>query len=314
MAKITLKNVALPSLLTFMSSRFSTHIGIFLLKLVAKTPYAMLYFLADIFYVVLYYMVGYRKKVVVGNLKKAFPEKKRDEINRISKKYYRHLSDLFLESAKMHHMKESDFKKRMVVKKTELLDPYFEKGQSVVILTMHYNNWEWSSWSQAILKHKILAVYKPLHNRLFDEYTNETRSKMGLTLIPNSQILRTLITANKKKEQVAIWLAADQTPPSFYKTWFIFLNQEALFYTGPAFIAKRVNYPVFFQWIEKTSRGKYQSKLELLFENPSEVSEVEIMKTYIYKMEDIIREKPEYYLWSHKRWKHLRPNSQHLLN
>lgn len=314
MTRITLKNVALPCLLTFMSSGFTSHIGIFFLKGVAKLPFVLIYFLADIFYFVLYNVVSYRKKVVIENLKNAFPEKRNDEINQISKKYYHHMADLFLESIKMHDMKTDDFKKRMVMKNMDVLDTYFEKGKSVVVLTMHYNNWEWSNSFPLYVKHKILGVYKPLHNRHFDKFTNDSRKNMGAELIQNSQVLRRVVNAERNNEPVFVWLAGDQTPPPSNKLWFRFLNQEAVFYSGPAFISKKFNYPVFFQKVEKISRGKYQTCIELLYENPAEVSEVEIMKTYIQKMEQTIREAPEFYLWSHKRWKHQRPDDQPLLN
>jgi len=297
-----------------MSSRFSTHIGIFFLKGVAKLPFGLIYFLADIFYVVLYYIVGYRKKVVLQNLKNAFPEKSKNELKRISKKYYHHLADLFLESIKMHNMKKKDYEKRMVMKNMHLLDPYFEQGVSVVVLTMHYGNWEWSNSFPVHVKHKILGVYKPLHNKHFNKFTNDGRKNMGAEMIQNSQILRRVVTAERNKEPVFIWLAGDQTPPPSQKFWFSFLNQEAVFYPGPAIISKKFNYPVFFQKIEKTKRGKYQTTIELLFDNPADYNEAEILKAYIEKMEAIIKEKPEYYLWSHKRWKHERPVDQPLQN
>jgi KDO2-lipid IV(A) lauroyltransferase len=265
-------------------------------------------------YFVIYYLIGYRKNVVTANLKDSFPAKPDKEIYAITKKFYRHLCDLTMETIKMKKMNENDFSERMVFSNPELINGYFESGRSAVVLTMHYCNWEWSSWSQALLKHKILAVYKPLHNHTFDNYLNETRSKLGLTLIPNSQILRTVIAANRKKEPVITWLAADQTPPVFHTFWMKFLNREAMFYPGPAAISKRYNHPVFFQKIEKKSRGEYETTFELLIENPNVKSEAQIMKIYISKMEEVIREKPEYYLWSHKRWKHKRPENIPLQN
>jgi KDO2-lipid IV(A) lauroyltransferase len=142
---------------------------------------------------------------------------------------------------------------------------------------------------------------------------NKTRSRFGTELIKDSQILRRVLKAKSKKEPVAVWLAGDQTPPDFYKFWFTFLNRETSFYPGPAFISKRFNQPVIFMRIDKTGRGKYLTTVEVLFENPAEVSEEKIIKAYIDKMEEIIREKPEYYLWSHRRWKHKRPEGTELI-
>ena len=312
MAKITLKNVALPPLLTSMNSQFSTHIGIFLLKWVAKFPFSFIYLLSDFFYVVVFYIVGYRKEVVYTNLKNAFPEKNKKEIKLIARKFYRHFADLMLETIKMREMDEKDFRERMVYKNAEEVNRYFEKGQCVVLLTMHYNNWEWSNSLPLVLNHQILGIYKPLHNAQFDKYMNQSRERMGAEMVSNSHTLRRIIEANENDEAVLTWLAGDQTPPEFHTFWFTFLNQDAMFYPGPAVISKRFNHPVFFQNIEKTGRGKYQSTFELLFEKPEDFSEVEIMKAYIHKMEKKIKEKPEYYLWSHKRWKHKRPVNQPL--
>ncbi|MCF6332807.1 MAG: lysophospholipid acyltransferase family protein [Draconibacterium sp.] len=290
-----------------MKNNLSSHIGIFFIKQVAKLPFWCIYLLADIFYLIVYYIVGYRKEVVIQNLKNSFPEKVEKEIKTISKKFFRHFSDLTLESIKAHKMREKDFDKRVVVKNAEVVNQFFEQGKSVVVLTMHYGNWEWSNILSTYQKHQILAVYKPLHNLLFDQFMNNTRKKFGAETVKDSLTLRTVINKRKKNEPVFIGLVADQTPPAFHKFWMLFLNQEALFFQGPASISKRFNYPLFFQKMKKTKRGKYEISFELLYENPSEVSETEIMKTFVAKMEEIIRKEPEYYLWSHRRWKHTRP-------
>lgn len=305
--RITLKNVVLLFLFTTMNSRITTKIQIFLLKQIARLPFWLIYFLSDIFYLVVFYLVGYRRNVVQKNLKKSFPEKSEQELKSVSKKFYRHFCDFSLETIKMSGMTEDDFKKRVKVKNADLVNQYFENGRSVVVLTMHYNNWEWAVFISTLLKHTSLAVYKPLQDLIFDRYMNKTRSRFGTELIKNEQVLRRVLAAEKTKEPVFLWLAGDQTPPVFHKSWYLFLNQEALFYPGPAFITRRFNYPVFFQKIEKKSRGIYETTFELLFENPAEVSESEIIKRYILKMEEIIREQPEFYLWSHKRWKHKKP-------
>jgi KDO2-lipid IV(A) lauroyltransferase len=172
---------------------------------------------------------------------------------------------------------------------------------------MHYNNWEWGTYLSKYLKHKSLAVYKPLANAEFDRFMNKTRSRFDAELIKNDHILRHLTRYERQKTPVFVWLAGDQSPISANDYWFRFLNQEAMFFPGPAIISKQFNQPVFFQRLEKTGRGKYLTTFELLCENPTEKSENEIIKLYIEKMEEIISEKPEFYLWSHKRWKRKRP-------
>jgi Kdo2-lipid IVA lauroyltransferase/acyltransferase len=295
------------SLFNSMNSGFSTNIEIFLTKMVSKLPFWFIYLMSAIFYRVVYYIIGYRKKVVLKNLRNSFPEKTENEIQAISKRFYHHFSDLTLETIKMNGMKDSDFKERMKVANAELINDYYDQGRSVMVLTMHYNNWEWGTYLSVYMKHKSLAVYKPLNDIRFDKFMNQTRSRFKIEMVKNEHILRHLVRNEKQKIPVFVWLAGDQTPIAAHDYWFRFLNQEAMFYPGPAVISKRFNQPVFFQRLEKTGRGKYLTTFELLCENPSEKSEKEIIKMYIDKMEKIIKEKPEFYLWSHNRWKRKRP-------
>jgi Kdo2-lipid IVA lauroyltransferase/acyltransferase len=207
----------------------SLHIGIISLKLVARLPFWLIYGLSNLFYLVVYYFIDYRKKVVAQNLRNSFPEKSDAELKTITKKFYRHFCDLTLEVIKLGHIKEKDFRERMKVKNPELLNRYFEQNKSVVVLTMHHNNWEWGSVFPLFLKHKILGVYKPLHNLKFDKYINSNRARFGAEMVPNSTVLRRVIKADKENEPVFIWLAGDQTPPIQSKFWMMFLNQETIF-------------------------------------------------------------------------------------
>ena len=292
-----------------MQSKNSTDIGIFFLQFIAKLPFAVIYLLSDIFYFIVFYIIKYRKEVVFQNLRNSFPEKSEEQLKIIRKKYFRHFCDLIMESIKMFNMTKADYKKHMEIKDAELINSYFEKKKSVVVLTMHFNNWEWSNCFPREIKHHVLGVYKPLHNKKYDNLMNGTREKQGAEMITNSNILRRIIQAEKTNEMIFIWLAGDQTPPSYHSLWFTFLNQEAMFYPGPAVIAKRFNYPIFFQKIEKQSRGRYVTTFEMLVKNPQDFSEKEILIKYIQKMEEEIRKNPEFYLWSHKRWKHKRPEN-----
>lgn len=292
---------------------FLTNTGIFFLKLIAKLPFGIIYFLSDILFVVIFYLAGYRKKVVYQNLEKSFPDKTPAEQRKIARKFYHHFCDLTLETIKLNKMTKREMEKRMNFRNHEIISRFTNTGRSVTVLAMHYNNWEWGTFLKSFYKSPVLAVYKPLHNLSFDKYMNANRAKFGAEMIKNNHVLKRILIAEKRQEPVITWLAADQTPPFFHTTWFRFLNQEAMFYPGPAFIAKRFNTPVIFQKIEKTKRGYYTSSLELLVENPAEMEENEIMKIYIRRMEEIIGENPEYYLWSHRRWKHKRPEEIELI-
>lgn len=307
MMKITLKNVVLCSLYAFMNSQLSSNIGIVLLKGIARLPFWFIYFISDVLYVFVYYLIGYRKKVVFRNLKNAFPEKNENEIQVIAKKFFHHFCDLTLETIKMSNLEKRDYEKRITIKNNDLINSYFDKGRSVIVLTMHFSNWEWSSCFPLHIKHRVLGVFKPLHNQQFNIYLNETRAKMGAEMVADSRVLRRIAKAQKKSEMVFIWLAADQTPPATSKFWTIFMNQETPFFSGPEKIAARTNDPVFFHYNRKIKRGHYEINLVPLFDNPQEVESKEILLEYVRRMEALIKENPEYYLWSHRRWKHKRP-------
>lgn len=295
-----------------MNTRITTKIGIFFLDIISRFPFWLIYLISEILYFFINHIFRYRKKVIVSNLINAFPDKTDKERRQIQYAFYHHFCDLTLESIKLSGMKEHDFDERLKVKNNDVLNQYFDQGKSVIVLTMHYNNWEWCTRISKHLKHKTLAVYKPLHNLEFDKYLTKNRTVEGTKLIKNNQILRQIVKAKTNNEPVIVWLAGDQTPPYFHKSWYLFLNQEALFYSGPAALSKQFNLPVIFQWIEKNERGRYTSVFEPLIENPSAMSESEIIKTYIRRMEEIIHRKPEFYLWSHKRWKHKRPENMPL--
>ncbi|MFW6257225.1 MAG: lysophospholipid acyltransferase family protein, partial [Prolixibacteraceae bacterium] len=185
--------------------------AIIFLKQMARLPFGLLYIISDLLFILIYKIIGYRKKVVIQNLKNAFPEKSKKEIDAISRKFFKHLCDLTVETIKMSGMTEKDFRERMKFTNPELINNYFEQKKSVVVLTMHYNNWEWSSCIPLFLKPKILGVYKPLHNSRFNRHLNKSRSQMGSTMISSAQVLRTVIAADKIKEPFFLWLSADQT-------------------------------------------------------------------------------------------------------
>ncbi len=282
--------------------------GIFFLKQLARLPFWLLYPFSNLIYFVVYYIIRYRKKVVYENLKNAFPEKSNKEIIHIGKRFYRHFSDLIVEIIKLRGMNGIDLKERISLKNTERMHQFFEQKRNLIALSMHYCNWEWSSCVVRYLEHKSIGVYKPLHNKKYNDYINENRTLMGAEMIPNHQVLRRIIKGREENIPFILWLAGDQTPPLYHKYWMKFLNQEALFYPGPAAISRRFNYPVLFQKTIKKSRGKYETSFEVLIENPEDYSESQIMKAYIQRMEETIKEQPEYYLWTHKRWKHKRPD------
>ena len=205
-------------------------------------------------------------------------------------------------------MSDKEMEKRLTLKGTDKANDFFDQGRSIIALAMHHNNWEWTSFVQSKLKHLILTVYNPVRgNNAMEKFLVHNRSKWGSVCVPVHKTARTAIEYNLRGQLTGLWLAADQTPPANSKFWTIFLNRETPFFSGPEKIAASMNQPVFFQHTKKIGRGKYCIEFSLLFENPKEVDQKEILLAYVRKAEEIIRQEPEYYLWSHRRWKHKRP-------
>lgn len=288
---------------------FSRNAGIFLLKGLSYLPFWFLYGLSDLMALVLQYGMKYRKEVIITNLRRAFPEYSDREISSVVRKFYRHFSDITLESLKACSMSRKSFDRRITFRGIDRMNAYHELGKSVIVLGMHFNNWEWSGSAQPLMKHQYLVIYNPMRNNPeFEEYLRQIRERWGAKMIPVHKSSRSAMEFDRMKIPVALVLAADQRPPVITRFWTTFLNQEACFYQGPEKIARKSNQPVFFHLTRKIKRGHYEVSFIPLVENPTEVTEQEIMLTYVRTMEKYIREEPAYYLWSHKRWKQQRPD------
>lgn len=279
-----------------------------LCKLTARLPFWVIFGLADIFYVLLYYIARYRRKVVHENLTRSFPEKSPEEIRRITKKFYHHLSDLGLETIKLNQMTEKEIDDRLKVHNLDIFEEYYQQHKSVILLGMHHNNWEWSGSMQRFLKSIFLVVYNPVrNNKALERFILDTRERFGAKSVVVNHSVRTALDLNKAERPGILVLAADQTPQPNSLFWTTFLNQETAFFPGPMKIAIKTNQPVVLHHTRKTGRSRYEVFFYKLFENPAEVKPEEIMMAYVRKIEEIIRAEPEYWLWSHRRWKHKRP-------
>lgn len=291
----------------FVLKKYVSLSGIGFLKLIAYIPFPVLYGISHLMYYCVYYLIRYRRDVVSANLATSFPDKDNSELKDIERRYYRYLCDLTLETLKTGRMDGTELNKRMAIRNPALLNRYFEQGRSVLIMAMHYGNWEWLLHMPLHIRHHQYFVYKPLQNPWFDRYLNTIRTRFGGETISMNIALRKIIEAENREKPVMTWLAADQTPPWFHPFWTTFLNQETQFFDGPAKIAKRFNQPVIFQNLNRTRRGFYETWFEVLIDDPQNHSEEEIILTYVDKIERIIKSEPGYYLWSHRRWKHRRP-------
>jgi len=281
-----------------------------LCKLVARLPFWVIWGLADIFYVILFYIVRYRRKVVFQNLKNSFPEKSTEEIRKIARKYYHHLSDIGLETIKFSRMTEKQIDDRLKVHGYDIYEEYYQQGKSIIVLGMHYNNWEWSGSMQRFIKAQFLVVYNQLRDSTdFERFLIQTRDRFGAISVPIGQSVRIALNFNKAERPGSLMLAGDQTPPQNSQFWTTFLNQETAFFPGAMKIAMKTNQPVIMHHTKKTGRGRYEVYHYKLIENPSEVKPEDIMMAYVNKLEEIIKAEPEYWLWSHRRWKHRRPEN-----
>jgi len=273
-------------------------------------PFWILYGISDFFYILFRYILKYRSKVITQNLRNSFPEKTEDEINTLTTKFYHHLCDIIVETIKGYSMNTKQMDKHMKFTNPELLNDYYDKGKGVIMIGMHYNNWEWNGILQSHLKPKTIALYNPIRgNNALENFLLKIRTKWGAEFLPVDKSRRLLVDLAKMENPAALALGADQTALATSKFWTIFMNQESPFFTGPERIANYTNYAIVFHHPRKIKRGMYEVDFIPLFENPKDVKPETIMLEYIRKMEEIINKEPEYYLWSHRRWKHKRPEN-----
>jgi len=276
--------------------------------LITLLPLQVLYLFSDFFYLILYYLAGYRRKVVAANLRNAFPEKSEVERRKIERRFYRHLSDLIVETLKATHMSPEQISQRFAVRGLSGIDPLYKDGKSIIALCSHYNNWEWFSAVQLATPFRILTSYKPLKNKYFDQFILNLRTKFGTWVSPMQYILRDLLKFRNEKILTMSGFIADQAPPpDEHAYWTTFLNQETGFFRGAEKLAVKYDMPVIFVNINKIKRGYYEMVFEIVTEHPGKEAPDFITSRYAEMLEAVIREKPEYWLWSHRRWKHKKP-------
>ena len=276
--------------------------------IVTLLPLRVLYIFSDLLYLLLYYFPSYRRKVVATNLRNAFPEKSDKERAVIEKKFYRHLADLFIEILKLTHMSKALSMNHMKFSNYELLERLHNEGRDVVAVISHYNNWEWLKSLIYQTKYQTVSIYKHLQNKRFDQFMLGLRERGGMILTPMAHIVREILEARKNNRRTIYSFITDQTPPKLnIKYWTSFLNQETPVYLGAGKIASKYDMAIVFFNVQKIKRGYYTYSAELLFEHTAGVPEDIITEKHVRRLEEIIREKPEYWIWSHRRWKHKRP-------
>ncbi len=275
--------------------------------LLASLPFPVLYVVSDGL-AVLMRLVGYRKAVIETNLRKSFPEKSDKEIRALVREYYHYLCDLTLETLKTMNMSEEENRKRTILRNPELMERLYQERGSIILVLGHYGNWEWMGPCITLnTKYQLVVIFRPLTQPYFDRMMTRWRTRFGTEITPVQQTLRTMV-ANRNRKTATAFVADQAAPTNAY--WTTFLNQDTSVFTGAEKLAVKFNYPVVYLSAARPKRGHYVLTPEILFENPAKTAENEISELFTRRLERDIKENPVIWLWSHKRWKNPRPQSQ----
>lgn len=278
---------------------------------ISLLPFRVLYAIADMLYILLYRVLGYRKEVVHNNLIISFPEKSAEDIQEITKKYYRNLCDSIVETIKLLSITKDELDRRIKCN-WEMFDLMTQQNRNGQGYMSHQFNWEWGTvicnWKAP---RRFTGLYMPLTNKAFDKLYLKIRGRSGTRLIKVQDMQKEM--ASVQQDQSLWGFIADQNPSDPKRvSWNDFLNRKTAFFKGPEFVARRYNNLVFFGEIIKIKRGYYEIKLKLAFENPRDTNEGDITEAYVRHLEDSIKRQPENWVWSHRRWKHVYPTQQKL--
>ena len=281
------------------------------LWLLALLPFRALYVLSDIFFVLVYYIVKYRRKVVYSNMRNSFPDKSEDEIRKMERGFYHHFCDYAVETIKLLHISDATTKRRFVMENTEILQKALDENRQVILMLGHYGNWEYvpsiTLWLDYPSNAAIGELYRPLKNRWFDEFFLKLRSRYKTVNIPKNDVLREFIKFRRDSRPSIIGFMADQTPsPVNIHYWSNFLNQDTPMLTGIERIAKKFGSTLVYVDMIKVKRGYYRIIYSEVTQTPKDYNEFEITEIYTRLMEKTILRAPEFWLWTHKRWKHKR--------
>lgn len=271
---------------------------------ISLLPISVLYLFSDFLYFIIYIVLGYRKKVVQENLNNAFPEKSSEEINQIERDFYHYLCDLLVEVLKGATMTQEQYEQRWTADATEVLRIHAQNRSTIFILG-HFGNWEAAApICTFYCNYSINIIYKPIANSYFEKLVNKIRTRFNNTVTPMDKILRQML--KDKNKPTAYAFVSDQSPSPKNAYWMNFLNQDTAVFTGVEKIAQKLNIPVIYISVQRKKRGYYHIQPTVLFENPKDTQEGEIMHAFMKHLEQDINKNPAYWIWSHKRWKHKR--------
>ncbi|HEY0977218.1 MAG TPA: lysophospholipid acyltransferase family protein [Flavobacteriales bacterium] len=275
---------------------------------IAWLPFPLLYAVSDGLFVLIFHVLGYRRKVVRENLRKSFPEKSEAERRTIERDFYRWFCDLVVETLKTLTISPTEVKRRITVEHTAVLERYFKEGRSILLVMGHWGNWELGGarFSQLGL-HKLNVIYHPLQNQRFNDLIVHMRTRLGNGLYPMRETTKCML---RDKDQVtATAFIADQTPSPERAYWTTFLHQDTPVFFGTEKIAQKLDRPIVYVGIDRPRRGHYVMRFEDLVPDPRNTAEGAITEVHTRRLEKDIRYRPSIWLWSHRRWKHQPPGN-----
>lgn len=280
-----------------------SYLGIFFLNALSLLPLRILHFFSALFYLLIYHVFGYRKNVVRENLVNSFPEKSAKEIKAIEQKFFKYLISLIFEVIKMNNISEKELKRRVKFKNVDLVEAYLQNNESVIFCSSHYGNYEWVCMAIGLtFSGNHYPIYKPLSSKAFDNWFLKMRSKYGTTMVAMKQTIR-MIQATKNQATMFTF-GSDQAPTrKDTKYWTTLLNQQTSIQLGVEKIAKKTDRPVFYLKTRYVKRGFYEVDCVPICLDPKNTVEYEITELHTRFLEDMIKEEPAYWLWSHRRWK-----------
>ena len=280
-----------------------------LLRLLTRVPLPLLYPWAWLMYFVAFRVMRWRRDDAERDIANAFPDKTTAERADIVRRAYRNVADTLVESFWGYGASEDALKRRVTVENTELVTHSFAAGQSVVLLTAHFGNWEWLLLAAgAHFDIEISVVYQPQRVAAFDEFLRQARSRFGSKLIPRKEFVYDLLSRGDQVRAYA--LIADQTPKhkNDPRHWTRFLNQDTAFFVGAGKVAKFLDAKVLYVKMRRIRRGYYSVQLSAIAEPPYEdVEDALIVERYARSLERDIRESPADWLWLQNKWKIKRP-------
>ena len=265
-----------------------------------------MHLLADILYLIVYHLVGYRRRVVMENLKACFPDMNVEARRRLERRFYHCLNDMLVEGVYNVLFATPPFlKKHYRIVNRQLVDRYYERGQSVVLMSAHLANWEYmvSSLNMQLLHHGI-GVGKPLNDKSVASFITRRRSRYGTQIVDQTDVRQHVAFYHEHRVPVALMMLSDQSPSNPHRSyWTTFLGRDTAFLYGAEHFARKYNYPVLYYTVHRTRRGWYEVTFSTLCDNPSAVPQYTIVERYARRLEEDIMERPEQWLWSHRRWK-----------